>query len=109
MYIGEKIKKLCKRERITQKELAAGTQTPESSVSIWINSAYPPTDWLEKVAAYFDMQLWELFYPENTALPDLNTIDAKYLSLFQQAPEELQVIMIDTSAKIVEAYNLGKK
>jgi transcriptional regulator with XRE-family HTH domain len=107
MY-GKKIKDLIERNGLLQKEFSALINVPQSSMSQWIKQSFPPLDFIAKVCEYFDIPLWQFFAPENTVLPDLNPIDSKYLYLFQQVPEELQALMMATSAKIVEAYNIGK-
>jgi transcriptional regulator with XRE-family HTH domain len=105
---GIKLKKLIKKNKLSQKELAAATSTPESSVSIWINQVNPPLEFIEKCCNYMDIPLWQFFAPDNLIIPDLKPYQSKFMNILKELPEKVQAIIIEQAAGTAEAFEAGK-
>ena len=104
---GIKLKKLIKKANLSQREVAAGTNTPESSVSVWINQVYPPLDFIEKCCEFMEIPLWQFFAPEELVIPELVGAEAEFMKALKSLPDEIQTIIVQQAQSTVKAYKVG--
>jgi transcriptional regulator with XRE-family HTH domain len=107
MY-GNKLKSLVKKKGITQKELSRILEIPESSTSVWLNSEYPPLEFIQKCCEFFDMELWRFFAPDDLVVPQMSDNLKNWTRVYQSLPEDLQLSCLRVVEHFLEAYVTGK-
>jgi len=65
-YVGERIRALRAKEKLSQEALAQKVGTTANTISRWETAVYRPTlDDLERLARCFDVSILEFFPPED--------------------------------------------
>jgi transcriptional regulator with XRE-family HTH domain len=117
-YVGERIRALRAKEKLSQEALAQKVGTTANTISRWETAVYRPTlDDLERLARCFDVSILEFFPPEE------RSGDAEITALLRAAqqlpPEDIEELKkyaeyrkarnIQQQASKVKSSRRGKK
>lgn len=108
MY-GNRLKKFRKDRGLTLQGLEKKIDTPNSTLSYWENSDYPPLEGIEKVCKTLDIPLWKFFAPDDEQSPLLTEKQKEWLFLFEQFPPKLQIRILRVTKEILEGWIEGKE
>lgn len=99
---GTKLKNLLKDKGYTQKQLSEALGIPESSFSVWINSSYPPLEFIEQICGFLHLPLWRFFAPDDLVIPEMLPEEKEVIRLFQLFPDEIKKRFVDVNIHIAE-------
>ena len=82
MNIGNKIKELRVKNKVTQEELAKVLQVSTQAVSKWENGGSPDLELVPSIATYFNVTTDYLFDMKNSDIVNIDKKVAKYIQSF---------------------------
>lgn len=82
MNIGNKIKELRVKNKVTQEELAKALQVSTQAVSKWENGGSPDLELVPSIATYFNVTTDYLFDMKNSDIVNIDKKVAKYIQSF---------------------------
>lgn len=82
MNIGNRIKELRVKNKVTQEELANALQVSTQAVSKWENGGSPDLELVPSIATYFNVTTDYLFDMKNSDIVNIDKKVAKYIQSF---------------------------
>lgn len=108
MKYGTKLKSYIKKLGYTQNGYAAKRGIANSTMSVWVNSEYPPLEAIEMVCIDSGIPLYEFFMDDEqrmkTMPEDIDPIQVELLRTLNALPNDKHIAIIEAFCKIAETF-----